>query len=99
MMFLLLGNNLWSEEVNNYFQIYALSIPAFAIAETNIQAILALGRYKQVMGIGLLAAALIFGLTHGLTNGIEISNKTIINKQGNKGLPLAMAISHVVWLL
>ena len=99
MMFLLLGNNLWSEEVNNYFQIYALSIPAFAIAETNIQAILALGRYKQVMGIGLLAAALIFGLTHGLTNGIEISNKTIINKQGNKGLPLAMAISHVVLAL
>ena len=95
-LFLLLGSSLWGQEVSNYFSIYALGLPAFAIAETNFQALIALGKYKHVMGIGVFAAALIYGLTVGLTNGLKINKTTILPKSENKGMPLAMAISHVI---
>jgi Na+-driven multidrug efflux pump len=95
-LFLLLGSSLWGQEVSNYFSIYAFSLPAFAIAQTNFQALVALGKYKYVMGFGVFSACMMYGLTVGLTNGLKANKTTILPKYENQGLPLAMAISHVI---
>lgn len=98
-LFLLFGSSLWGQEVSNYFSIYALSLPAFAIAETNVQALVALGKYKHVMGFGLFASGMIYGLTIGLTDGLKINKTTLLPKSENQGLPIAMAISHIILAL
>ena len=98
-LFLYFAGPLWGDAVNDYFKIYAPSLPAFAIAEVNFQALIALGKYKHVMGVGVFAAGLIYGLTLGLTNGLSINQRTILPKLDEKGMPIAMAISHTILAL
>lgn len=82
------SDKLFNPTVAEFFKNFIWSMPALAINSVNSQAILGLKRYTASAIIGSLRAASIYILTSFLSDAYQ-----------EKGLPLALSLSNVVFAL